>query len=76
MIRSYLSGCADAGCVVPEVPEPAVPPGCPAGLEKAAPAIDDPEPYIPDSFDDVVRVYDLGWITDPDYEALAVAVVS
>jgi len=49
----------------------AVPPVCPPGLEQAAPAIDDPEPYVPGSFDDVVRAYDLGWLNDTDYEALA-----
>ena len=61
---------------MPEVPEPALARragGMPAGLETAAPAIDDPEPYVPGSFDDVVRAYDLGWITDPDYEAFAAA---
>ena len=42
-------------------------------MEAAAPAIDDPEPYVPGSFDDVVRAYDLGWLTDTDYEALATA---
>ena len=42
-------------------------------MEEAAAAIDDPEPYVPGSFDDVVRAYDRGWITDPDYEALAAA---
>jgi hypothetical protein len=52
---------------------PAVPPVTPPGMEEAAAAIDDPEPYVPGSFDDVVRAYDRGWITDPDYEALAMA---
>lgn len=52
---------------------PAVPPVTPPGMEEAAAAIDDPEPYVPGSFDDVVRAYDRGWITDPDYEALAAA---
>ena len=51
----------------------AVPPVTPPGMEEAAAAIDDPEPYVPGSFDDVVRAYDRGWITDPDYEALAAA---
>jgi hypothetical protein len=78
MIRSYLSGelTLDALCQKFRSRRwPAVPPACPAGLEEAAPAIDDPEPYIPGSFDDVLRAYDLGWITDPDYEALAHAIV-
>ena len=52
---------------------PAVPPATPPGMEEATAAIDDPEPYVPGSFDDVVRAYDRGWITDPDYEALAAA---
>lgn len=52
---------------------PAVPSACPPGLEAAAPAIDDPEPYIPGSFDDVVLAYDLGRISDLEYAALASA---
>ena len=52
---------------------PPVPPVCPPGLEAAAPAIDDPEPYVPGSFDDVVFAYDLGKITDAGYQALAIA---
>jgi hypothetical protein len=39
---------------------PPVPPVCPPGLEATGPAIDDPEPYVPGSFDDVVLAYDLG----------------
>jgi hypothetical protein len=46
---------------------------CAPGLEAAAPAIDDPEPYVPGSFDDVVLAYDLGEITDVGYQALAIA---
>jgi hypothetical protein len=79
MIGSYRSGrlTLDALCRGFRSRRwPAVPPACPAGLQKAAPAIDDPEPYIPDSFDDVVRAYDLGWIADPEYEALAAAAAS
>lgn len=49
-------------------PWPPVPPVCPPGLEAAAPAIDDPEPYVPGSFDDVVLAYDLGKITDVGYQ--------
>ena len=52
---------------------PPVPPVCPPGLEAATAAIDDPEPYVPGSFDDVVLAYDLGKITDADYQALAIA---
>jgi len=50
---------------------PPVPPACPPGLEAAASAVDDPEPYVPGSFDDVVRAYDLGHINDTDYATLA-----
>ncbi|MFI5065315.1 MAG: zeta toxin family protein [Streptosporangiales bacterium] len=78
MIRSYLSGALTLDVLCQQFRSrrwPAVPPACPAGMGKAAPAIDDPEPYIPGSSDDVVRAYDLGWITDPDYEALAGAIV-
>ena len=76
MIRSYLAGALTLDAICQRFRSrrwPAVPTACPAGLETAAPAIDDPEPYVPGSFDDVVRAYDLGWITDPDYEAFAVA---
>ncbi len=52
---------------------PPVPPACPPGLQAAAAAIDDPEPYVPGSFDDVVLGYDLGHLTDPDYAVLAAA---
>jgi hypothetical protein len=33
-------------------------------MEQARAAIDDPEPYFPGSFDDVVLAYDLGWLSD------------
>jgi hypothetical protein len=46
---------------------------CPPELEPAREAIDDPEPYVPGSFDDVVLAYDLGWLTDADYDMLATA---
>jgi hypothetical protein len=46
---------------------------CPPELEQAREAIDDPEPYVPGSFDDVVLGYDLGWLSDADYDTLAVA---
>lgn len=52
---------------------PAVPPACPAGMEQARAAIDDLEPYVLGSFDDVVLAYDLGQLTGPDYETLASA---
>jgi hypothetical protein len=76
MIRSYLSGALTLDVICRRFRSrrwPAVPAACPAGLEAAAPAVDDPEPYVPGSFDDVVRAYDLGWITDPEYEAFAAA---
>jgi hypothetical protein len=52
---------------------PQVPDVCPPELNQARAAIDDPEPYVPGSFDDVVLGYDLGWLTDADYEILAPA---
>jgi hypothetical protein len=53
---------------------PAVPPVCPPALEPAAPAVDDLEPYLPGSFDDVVLAYDLGQLSGDEYEFLAEAV--
>jgi hypothetical protein len=50
---------------------PQVPDVCPPELEQARAAIDDPEPYVPGSFDDVVLAYDRGWLSDPDYEVLS-----
>ena len=52
---------------------PQVPDVCPPELEQARDAIDDPEPYVPGSFDDVVLGYDLGWLSDTDYDVLATA---
>lgn len=52
---------------------PQVPDVCPPELEQARAAIDDPEPYVPGSFDDVVLAYDLGWLSDADYDVLAAA---
>jgi hypothetical protein len=52
---------------------PRVPDVCPPELEPAREAIDDPEPYVPGSFDDVVMAYDLGWLSDEDFDVLAVA---
>jgi hypothetical protein len=52
---------------------PAVPAVCPSGLEPAAPAVDDLEPYLLGSFDDVVLAYDLGRLSDAEYEFLAEA---
>ncbi len=52
---------------------PQVPDVCPPELEQAREAIDDPEPYVPGSFDDVVLGYDLGWLSGADYDVLAIA---
>ena len=38
-----------------------------APADGLTPAIDDPEPYVPGSFDDVILAYDLGQFTDHDY---------
>ena len=43
-------------------------------LELAAAAQQDPEPYVPGSFDDVVAAYDRGEISDDEYEVLSEAV--
>jgi hypothetical protein len=43
-------------------------------LEMAAAAQQDPEPYVPGSFDDVVAAYDVGKITDAEYAVLSEAV--
>jgi hypothetical protein len=50
---------------------PRVPDVCPPELEQARAAIDDPEPYVPGSFDDVVLAYDRGWLSDEDYDVLS-----
>lgn len=42
-------------------------------LELAAAAQDDPDPYVPGSFDDVDAAYYQGKITDDQYEVLAEA---
>ena len=55
---------------------PQVPDVCPPELEQARDAIDDPEPYVPGSFDDVVLGYDLGWLSDADYDVMATAAES
>lgn len=52
---------------------PRIPDVCPPELEQAREAIDDPEPYVPGSFDDVVLAYDLGWLSAADFDILAVA---
>jgi hypothetical protein len=40
-------------------------------LEMAAAAQQDPEPYVPGSFDDVAAAYHRGDLSDDDYEVLA-----
>jgi hypothetical protein len=52
---------------------PRIPDVCPPELEPAREAIDDPEPYVPGSFDDVVLAYDLGWLSAADFDILASA---
>jgi hypothetical protein len=42
-------------------------------MAEARAAIDDLEPYALGSFDDVVLAYDLGQLTDADYEVLILA---
>jgi hypothetical protein len=76
MIDAYCAGKIDLEDLARQFRRrrwPVVPPACPAGLEHAAPAIDDPEPYVPGSFDDVVLAYDLGKLSDHDYRVLAMA---
>jgi hypothetical protein len=53
---------------------PAVPDVCPPDLEPARAALDDPEPYVPGSVDDVVLAYDRGEISAADFEFLIAAI--
>jgi hypothetical protein len=76
MLRSYREGLLSLDDLSLEFRArrwPRVPDVCPPELEPARDAIDDPEPYVPGSFDDVVLAYDLGWLSDADYDVLAVA---
>jgi len=76
MIGAYHAGIISLGDLVSCFglrTWPAVPPACPPGMRDAAPAVDDPEPYVPGSFDDVVLAYDLGKLSDHDYQELASA---
>ena len=43
-------------------------------LEMAAAALEDPEPDVPGSFDEVTAAYDRGELTRPQYRTLAEAV--
>lgn len=42
-------------------------------LEMAARTMEDPEPYDPDSFDDVTAAYHRGELSDDEYDVLAEA---
>jgi hypothetical protein len=53
-------------------PEPARP-DPQTEADAAARAMDDPDPYIPGSFDDVLLAYDKGQLTPAEYEVLASA---
>jgi hypothetical protein len=44
-------------------------------LDVAAADLEDPDPYIPGSYDDVVAAYDQGRLTDAQYAVLARAIV-
>jgi hypothetical protein len=52
----------------------AAPPTCPPGAPEAATAVDDLEPWLPGSFDEVVLACDLGILSDADYAVLVRAV--
>ena len=43
-------------------------------VEMAAAALDDPEPYVPGSFDELAAAYRRGELTRPQYRTLAEAV--
>jgi hypothetical protein len=43
-------------------------------LEMAAAEMEDPDPYIPGSYDDVVAAYDRGRLTDAQYAVLVEAI--
>lgn len=43
-------------------------------LEMAAAELEDPDPYIPGSYDDVVAAYDRGRLTDAQYAVLVTAI--
>jgi Zeta toxin len=73
LIRHYQAGRLTLDGLVRQIrqrPRPPVPPVCPPALAEARLAIDDPKPWIPGSFDEIVLGYDLGLLTDEDYEAL------
>ncbi len=45
-------------------------------LEMATAEQEDPDPYIPESYDDVVAAYDRGRLTDAEYETLVNAIAA
>jgi hypothetical protein len=74
MLASYRAGrltLEDLGLEFRARRWPVVPAVCPPDMEQARAALDDPEPYVPGSFDDVVLAYDLGQLSDREYEFLA-----
>jgi Zeta toxin len=74
LIQGYQDGEIQLGDLIQQFRNwnwQAVPPVCQPGLEKAEPAVDDLEPWIPGSFDEAVLGYDLGLLSDEDYQALA-----
>jgi hypothetical protein len=77
MLASYRSGqrtLDDLGLEFRARRWPAVPDVCPPELEPARAALDDPEPYVPGSADDVVLAYDRGELSGPDFEFLITAI--
>jgi hypothetical protein len=78
LINNYQAGRITLKAVAAEFRArtwPERPSVCPPSLTCAAAAIDDPEPYVPGSFDDVVVSYDCGRLSDHDYEQLALAAI-
>jgi hypothetical protein len=76
LLTAYRCGQLTLGQLAGEfrrLPWRTVPPTCPPDLAAAAPAVDDLEPYMPGSFDDVVRAYDAGLLGDDEFAVLAPA---
>jgi hypothetical protein len=76
MLASYRAGqrtLEDLGLEFRARRWPAVPAVTPPDMAQASAAIDDPEPYVPGSLDDVVLAYDLGQLSADEYEFLASA---
>jgi hypothetical protein len=78
LIRALRDGAMTLGEVAQRFRERAWPstrPPVPASYrELAAAALRDPEPDVPDSFDEVVAAYDRGELTRDQYRVLADAV--